>query len=191
MDAPADLIRQLLEELPVLAYETNGISPLGAAILNVNLECVRALLEHAPNLAYASDEGVLNSFLMATYNGFVPIAEEIFRVCPDAAYANDEKGQNALHLAVLHDQTDFVNYILRTPKLHRLINQPDFNGNLPLHLAAELCAPKFLRLLLNYKRHDYTAPNSGNKNAVDIISLKGMRGTKTLKWVQFLLIVLN
>jgi ankyrin repeat protein len=128
---------------------------------------------------------------MATCNGFLPIAEEIFRVCPDAAYANDEEGQNALHLAVLHDQTDFVDYILRTPKLHRLINQPDFNGNLPLHLAAKRCAPKLLRLLLNYKRHDITAPNSGNNNAVDIISLKGMKETQTLKWVQFSLIVLN
>jgi ankyrin repeat protein len=60
MDALADLIRKLLEELPVLAYETNGISPLGVAVLNANLECVRALLEHAPNLAYASDEGICN-----------------------------------------------------------------------------------------------------------------------------------
>jgi ankyrin repeat protein len=159
-----------------------GVASLGSAVRNGNLEIVKMLLEHDPDLVYIRTKGGSNAFSVAAHKGFVSIAQEIIRVCPDSAYATDITGANALHAAILNEHTDFVNYILATPKLHRLIHQADNDGDLPLHAAARSCNPKLLHSLLNYQRQDYTAFNINNFNAVDFVYGR-TNLFKTLKWV--------
>jgi hypothetical protein len=185
---PSDIIKQLLKGRPELAYRIakNGFAPLGSAVVCGNIEIVKIFLEHDPYLACIGkneDEHIGHPFLVAASCGLVSIAEEIIRVCPDSAYASTTGiGSNAAHIAISNDKLCFLDYIIRTPQLHRLINQADFDGDLPLHIAAGGCKPMFLRSLMNYKRQDYTAVNARNNNVVDITTRKPEL-TKTLKWV--------
>lgn len=176
----------LLKGRPRLAYHKNknGNAPLGSVACDGNVEIVKSLLEHDPNLAYIVNEKTGQTpFLLAAFKGFVPVAEEIVDACPDSAYITNKKyGTNALHQAIFFDRPNFVDYILRTPQLHRLINQADNNGDLPLHYAARDCKPEILRSLLSHKRQDYTAVNAKKLNAVDIVYGK-THLFKTLKWV--------
>jgi ankyrin repeat protein len=187
----SDIIKRLLKGRPEQAYRIDanfGHAPLGSAVTSGNVEIVKIFLEHDHNLAYIGSKETNNMghpFLVAACCGLVSVAKEIIRACPDSAYAStSDMGNNALHVAIYNDKPCFVDYILRTPQLHRLINQADFQGHLPLHGAAGCCNPMLLRSLLNYKRQDYTDVNAWNRNVVDITTSQ-TNLTKTLKWVWF------
>ncbi|KAJ3699634.1 hypothetical protein LUZ61_003339 [Rhynchospora tenuis] len=157
---------------PELAYHVaeDGRTPLVVAIFVNNPEIVKILLEHDPYLGYFKNEDTgFTPIHHAACHGSVSIAELIISACPDSAYTTTkEYSENALHLAIGHEKLELVDVILRTPQLHRLINQVDNRGDLPLHYAAETCNPEILRLLLSHNGQDYTAPNSKNANAVDV-----------------------
>ena len=72
----------------------------------------------------------------AARKGYANVIKEIIQHCPDAGELIDLFGQNALHAAVNGGQANVVKYILETRELEGLINQPDIDGNKPLHLAA-------------------------------------------------------
>ncbi|KAJ4745337.1 ankyrin repeat family protein [Rhynchospora pubera] len=179
-----DIIKKLLNGRPELAKSTadDGYTPLACAVSNNNLEIVKILLKHDPGLAYVKNRTGETPFHVAALNGFVPIAEEIISTCPDSAYITHEKySTNALHIAINNEQPKFVDFILKTPQLHRLINRDDKDGDLPLHYAARKCNSEILRSLLSYKGQDYTANNANNNNAVDeVMAMKKL--LKTLKW---------
>ncbi|KAJ3699635.1 hypothetical protein LUZ61_003340 [Rhynchospora tenuis] len=157
---------------PELAYHVaeDGHTPLVVAIFNNNTEMVKLLLEHDPYLAYFENEDTgFTPLHHAACQGSVPIAELIIAACPDSAYTTTKKySQNALHLAIRDEKLELVDVILNKPELHRLINQVDNRGNLPLHKAARMCNPEILRSLLSHHGQDYTAPNFKNANAVDV-----------------------
>jgi Domain of unknown function/Ankyrin repeats (3 copies) len=186
------IVMQLLKGRPQLAYckEENGDTPLQRAITYNNLDIVKIFLEHNPNLAYIKNGNTDETpFSMAAQLGSIPIIEEIMSTCPDSAYTPDKKGYNPLHLAVQIEQSDFIEYTLKMPQLHRLINQATNGGSLPLHHAADKCEPRLLRSLLSHQGQDYTAVNVNNSNAVNIV--KGQTALmKTLRWVsQFLFLL--
>ncbi|KAJ4756380.1 Ankyrin repeat family protein [Rhynchospora pubera] len=120
------IIKQLLKERRMLArHKSNdGHTPLACAVYNNNIDIVKILLEHDPMTAYLANEHTGTPFLVAAVKGFLPIAKEIISICPDSAYILNEKhGANALHEALYEDQQEFVDFILRTPQLHRLVNE--------------------------------------------------------------------
>ncbi|KAJ3686504.1 hypothetical protein LUZ61_015668 [Rhynchospora tenuis] len=178
------MVEQLLKARPELGnqVEETGFTPLAFAVLNNNIDIVKIFLEHDPNLAYIKCERQgFTPFLVAAEDGFVPIAKELISSCPDSAYITDEERSNALHRAVLKEQLVFVDFILRTPQLHRFVNQANIHGDLPLHHAAALCNPKILRSLLSHKGQDYTATSGRNFNALDYVVGKESL-MKTIKW---------
>ncbi|KAJ4732973.1 ankyrin repeat family protein [Rhynchospora pubera] len=179
-----DITKLLLKERPHLAHNASndGSMPLEFAVANNNLGIVKEFLKYVPHVAYLGNKKTgLTPFLVAAMNGFVPIAEEIIRACPDSAYTTSQSWENGLHQAIKHERQNFVEFILRTPQLHRLIYQVDKEGNLPIHSAAAACNPDILRSLLSHKEQDYSAPNGKGFHAVDhVISKKKL--WKTLKW---------
>ncbi|KAJ1694777.1 hypothetical protein LUZ63_011475 [Rhynchospora breviuscula] len=189
-----DIVKQLLQGRKDLAYQLarDGFTPLGCAVTNNNLEIVKTFLEHDPNLAYVKNGGTDETpFILAATKGYVPIAKEIISACPDSAYDTTKKfSANALHLAINHERRDFVEFTLQTPQLHRLINQVDKDGDLPLHYAARMCNPEILRLLLSHKGQDYNALNVDNHNGVDIVNARKSL-LKTLKWNESFTLVSN
>ncbi|KAJ1692480.1 hypothetical protein LUZ63_009178 [Rhynchospora breviuscula] len=181
----ADITELLLKKRPNLARRPakDGTRPLEFAVANNDLGIVKKLLEYVPDVAYLGNTVMGRTpFLVAAINGFVPIAEEIISACPDSAYTTSKKSsENGLHEAIKHERQNFVDFILRTPQLHRLINQVDNDGNLPIHSAAAECNPDILRSLLSHKEQDYSALNVKGFHAVDKIS--GQKKLwKTLKW---------
>ncbi|KAJ1696626.1 hypothetical protein LUZ63_005138 [Rhynchospora breviuscula] len=217
------IIKQLLGKRGHLAFHKSddGYTPLACAVYNNNIDIVKILLEHDPKTAYIANEHTGTPFQVAAVKGFVPIAKEIISICPDSAYILNEKhGANALHQALYEDQQEFVDFILSTPQLHRLVNeaqlgvkktdgdcynenvqgvqgdlgnqnvQREIDGDLPLHNAARECKPNILRSLLSYKGLDYTAVNNWNQNAVDL-ALEKWELFKTLKWKESFTLVSN
>ncbi|KAJ3686505.1 hypothetical protein LUZ61_015669 [Rhynchospora tenuis] len=181
----SDIVEQLLKARPEIGNQVAeyGFAPLACAVSNNNIDIVKIFLEHDPNLAYIKNGATGDTpFLVAAERGFVPVAKELVSACPDSAYiTNEESSANALHEAVNNEQLVFVDFILRTPQLHRLINQVDIDGDLALHYAARLCNPEILCSLLSHKGQDYTANSGRNINAVD--SVMGQDNLmKTIKW---------
>ncbi|KAF3645036.1 hypothetical protein FXO38_13117 [Capsicum annuum] len=62
----------------------------------------------------------------------------IIHIAAGAAMAEmlDSNGRNSLHEAILYSQANVVNYLLKPTKWDKLIENPDNNGNTPLHLLA-------------------------------------------------------
>ncbi|XP_078150835.1 protein ACCELERATED CELL DEATH 6-like [Carex rostrata] len=178
------IVKQLLEGQSQLAYhkDKNGSNPMLRAVLENKLMLVKIFLEYDPNLAYIKHEPTgYTPFMTAVEKGYLPIAKEIMSTCPDSVYTPDKDGFNALHEAIYCEKPHLVDYILRTTQLHRLINQAENNGELPLHVAARKCDPKILRSLLTHAGQDYTAVNVYNNHAVnEIYGEKKL--WKTLKW---------
>ena len=170
---------------PQLAYykDVDTTNPLQRAVLDNNLNLVKIFLQHDHNLAYIKHEAQENtSFIIAAQYGFVAIAEEILKTCPDSVYTANKHGFNALHEAIYHEQPDFIDYIIRSPLLRKLINQASNNGDLALHFAANKCDPKLLRSLIYYEGQDCTAINVLNQSALCLV-YKKTDSWKTLIWV--------
>lgn len=181
------IVKQMLKRRPQLAYRLDlelGGTPLYSAAGINNLEMVKIFLAYDPNLAYAKNEKTTGGtiFNVAAVHGSVSLAKVIIGICPDSAYIHNINGCNALHLAIQSEKLNFVEYILRTPQLHRLIHQTTKEGGSPLHSAAYMCEPRMISALLAHARHDYTATNSNFFNAVDIV-FDQMASVRTLKWV--------
>ncbi|XP_038987521.1 protein ACCELERATED CELL DEATH 6-like isoform X1 [Phoenix dactylifera] len=175
------IVETLLRERPELAKAQNdhGTIALVHAAVGNKLEMLRLHLRFDPSLAYIMNQQ-FSAFHYAARLGYVRIAEELIRHCPDSGFLVDRQGRNALHLAIIEGQVDFVKYILKTPALHGLLNQPDDDGSAPLHLAAETCNPEILRALLAYERVDRAALK-GRFSALDIF-FDRVEPAKTLKW---------
>jgi len=174
-----------LERRPQLAYQKDksGYTPFVRAVINNNLELVKIFLEFDDNFAYMKHPlKDATPFITAVQLGHQSIAQEIMNTCPDSVYISSTDGQNALHYAVEFEKPDIIDYIVRTPQLHRLINQADYIGELPLHNAASKCNPKILRSLLTHAEQDYTAFNFFGNNAVNRAHAQKALW-KTLKWV--------
>jgi ankyrin repeat protein len=166
-----------------------GNTPLCTAIEMRNLEMVRTFLQHNRNLAYiANEKDGYTPFLLAANLGYVEIATVIARYCPDSAYALTKSDEmNALHEAIQWEERAFVDFILANPWLHRLINQGDSLGDLPLHYAAHTCNAQLLRSLLsNRYGQDHTAVNANNVNAADVVYSKTDL-FETPKWVSLII----
>uniref|UniRef100_A0A6I9QLN9 Ankyrin repeat-containing protein At5g02620-like n=1 Tax=Elaeis guineensis var. tenera TaxID=51953 RepID=A0A6I9QLN9_ELAGV len=161
------------------AEDHHGTVAFIHAVVGNKLEMVQLFLKFDPSVAYLVNNGG-SAFHYAARLGHLRIAEELIRRCPDSAFVVDCDGRNALHVAIVEEQVDFVRYILKTPALHGLLNQPDRNKDTPLHLAAERCNPEILRAMWAHESVDRAAL-SGNRSALDTF-FREVEPAKTLKW---------
>lgn len=174
----------LLRERPELAKipDDKGNSSLNYAVGANNLEIVRLHLRFDPTLAYIKNIGVKSAFIAAAEYGHVRVAEELIRHCPDSGLVVDANGWNALHWAISNEQVDFVEYILKTPALRGLLNQPNNATETPLYLAVRLCSPEILRVMLANERVDRVA-KSGAWSSKGVFFFPVEEAAKALKWV--------
>ncbi|KAG1367971.1 ankyrin repeat-containing protein [Cocos nucifera] len=177
----SSIVETLLKKRPELAKAQNNFGTIALihAAQGNKLEMVQLHLSFDPSLAYITNK-TGSAFHYAAQLGYVRIAEELVRHCPDSGFVVDSNGRNALHVAILEEQVDFVKYILKTPALHGLLNQPDKNKDTPLHLAAERCNPEILRAMLANEGVDRAAL-SGSWSALDNFFYR-VEPAKTLKW---------
>ncbi|KAH0974069.1 hypothetical protein GBA52_015968 [Prunus armeniaca] len=146
-----------------------GWTPLHYAALRGNLEAIRLVIKEDSSACYILDIAGMSALHLAAYAGHIQVIEEFITRQPGTCDLYNEKGQTILHVAVLGGRKDVVNYILTTPKLARLINEADKDGNTAMHLAAIHKNIGIIRILVRNPMVDKTAINKEFLKAFDIL----------------------
>ncbi|WVZ53436.1 hypothetical protein U9M48_004379 [Paspalum notatum var. saurae] len=183
------IARRIMETRPQLAREENDSkrTPMQAAVLWGKIDLLRVLLEHDRSLGYVvSTDGypLLNS---AAFRGHIDVAQEILKYCPNAANCRPN-AWTCLHQAVWEEHTEFVEFVLRSPQLARLVNMRDSTGDTPLHLAVTKCNPKMVAALLLHRHTDVTVLNiKGDPASWELPK----DHAKTLNWNEVIMLMLK
>ncbi|KAL5972798.1 hypothetical protein ACLOJK_039604 [Asimina triloba] len=169
-NSSADMMRMLLQEKPQLGNQVDchGRTPLHYAASQGDHEMVAGLLESDVSTAYIPDKDSFFPIHMAACNSHVGIIRDLLRCCPDSGELVDARGWNVLHVAIDRKDLRVVKYVLQAPGLEDLINEPDNDGNTPLHLAVTNDRPQIVQILVADERVDLRATNSSGLTALDI-----------------------
>ncbi|XVE50531.1 hypothetical protein DITRI_Ditri01bG0169900 [Diplodiscus trichospermus] len=164
------IMQALLTAKPELIREVDyhGRTSLHYAASLRDLQTVKQLLDLDDTVAYVLDKHGKSPLHLAASNGHVTVVREIIRRCPDSAELLDLGGCNALHAAILKGKGNVIRYMLETTETEGLINQPDNDGNTPLHLATMGRKFWIVRYLIWDKRVDQRAKNKNGQTASDI-----------------------
>ncbi|RWR84856.1 protein ACCELERATED CELL DEATH 6 [Cinnamomum micranthum f. kanehirae] len=165
-----EIAKKLLQARQELIQQKDkcGNSPLHYAAALGDLEMVRILLRSDTSIAYLKDKDNRSPFHVAASNNHVHIMKELLLSCPDSGEVVDHKGWNGLHVAVERGNLEVVRFILYLNELEELINEPNCEGNTPLHLAIINRHFSILNLFIRDKRVDLNAMNHEGETAVDI-----------------------
>ncbi|XP_068323311.1 ankyrin repeat-containing protein At5g02620-like [Pyrus communis] len=156
-----------------------GWTPLHYAAFKGNLEAVQVLTQCDSSACYILDKSGMSALHVAAYAGHPKIMDDLIRCRPDTCDLLNAKGQTFLHSAVLGGQTNVIKYVLKTPKLERLINEADEDGNTPLHLAVTHKKWESRNILGGDDRVHKSAINKESSKAVDIAAdNSGKRGLR-------------
>ncbi|XXG72594.1 hypothetical protein AAC387_Pa07g1657 [Persea americana] len=108
-----------------------------------------ALVEANPSLVFIADnDGNLPLHIIVKDGLQFPMVKDILSSNACAAEILDRKGRNALHVAVMNGNLSMLKFLLEFPELKVLINEPDSDGNTPLHLAVKIHSFRMVRVLL-------------------------------------------
>ncbi|KAJ1685370.1 hypothetical protein LUZ63_016760 [Rhynchospora breviuscula] len=160
------------------------------AVMWNKLDVVKVLLEYDRSLGYlisSEKDNDVPLLISAAYRGNVEAAQEILNYCPDAPIHNRD-GWTMLHEAVNSGREEFVDYILKTPHLHKLINMRDKDGDTALHIAVGNCNPKMVRALLAHKAINLTFVNSNGILPEELL-VGNTERAKTLNWNEVLMMM--
>ncbi|KAK3000549.1 hypothetical protein RJ639_020570, partial [Escallonia herrerae] len=163
------IIEALLRAEPQLIQEADhqGRTSLHYAVHLGDNWTARRLLELDASTAYALDKDGQSSLHIAASKGHTKLMKEIIQHSPDSGELVDLIGRNALHVAILERKVSVIRFVLETKELEELINQADYDGNTPLHMATIGRKSWILRLLIGDGRADRRAKNKSGKTAFD------------------------
>ncbi|KAM3268568.1 hypothetical protein P3S67_031509 [Capsicum chacoense] len=109
-----------------------------AALLGLK-EVVSYMLGWKRSLAYlpaGSDNDWTTAIHIAAGGGKVDVLHALLNHCHDCWEMLDSNGRNALHIAIFCSRENVVSYLLKPTKWDKLVEDPDNDGNTPLHLLA-------------------------------------------------------
>ncbi|XP_031265475.1 protein ACCELERATED CELL DEATH 6-like [Pistacia vera] len=167
-----DCIGYLLEEEDILKLinqpEISGKTALHFATAARQTNIIRELLKESTSSAYLRDNNGRTPLLEAASSGNFDVLQEILLYCPDTMELCDPTGQNALHLAVLNNTTHNVREFLHLQEMKELVNEPDVEGDTPLHLAIKNENYKMVKKLMATECVDLRTKNNKGLTALDI-----------------------
>ncbi|KAF7040811.1 hypothetical protein CFC21_050686 [Triticum aestivum] len=140
------------------------------------------MVEHDSTLGHVTGEGGFPLLNAAAGRGRVAAARKLLEHCPDAPCLEPD-GSTCLHTAIWNDQPEFVEFVLRTPTLRRLVNVQDNNGLTALHYAVRKCNPRIVAALLSHVDIDATLLDKDGDSAIwELSGTNVMQTAKTLNW---------
>ncbi|XVF31062.1 hypothetical protein REPUB_Repub16aG0112900 [Reevesia pubescens] len=177
-------IKALLEkhQSAILKVDDNGWTPLHYAaflgksrILNLFLtyesDDEKPISSRPDSIGSIRDKEGMTVLHVAAKEGRVKILKILAKLCPDIWDMQDNKGRTALHLAVGNEEFKAVKYILKTKLSNGLINEQDFEGNTPMHIAATQGYQSIFELFKRDKRVDKAISNKKGLGVLDLIRL--------------------
>jgi len=146
-----------------------GRNALHYAACTGYLHGVEYLLQNCDTCNMERDKDGFFPLHLASAFGHIEVLKKLFENCPDPREIVDNKGRNILHIAAIMGRFNVVRYILQDKNdgLKDMINDKDYNGNTPLHLAASYFRPKVVQALTWDTRVDPHCLNNNNKTALD------------------------
>nr|TKS11513.1 hypothetical protein D5086_0000072460 [Populus alba] len=135
------------------------------------LSGARLLVSRCPVAAsQRNDEGNL-PIHVACQKGHLEVVRELLVFWLDPMDFLNEKGQNILQVAAESGQMKIVDEILKNRDLEALINEKDYDGNTPLHLAAMYGRPEIVQALVSDKRVDKTIVNNEKLKPSGVVAI--------------------
>lgn len=173
----------IMESRPGLArQETNKKnSPMKLAVIWDRIDLLRVMLKHDWSLGYVVSTDGSTLLQSAAYQGHVGVARMLIEHCPDAPYS-DAAGWTCLHEAVCNGRLEFVEFVLESPQLRKLVNMRDASGRTALHHAVQRCDPKIVAALLFHKEIDFNMLGNNSRTAIWELH-HAIDHAKTLNWV--------
>uniref|UniRef100_A0A0E0F4A7 PGG domain-containing protein n=1 Tax=Oryza meridionalis TaxID=40149 RepID=A0A0E0F4A7_9ORYZ len=170
------IAKELVEKRPELAreFDNQANTPMHLTAIWGKTEVLGALLQNDWSLGYAFGNNC------AAYRGYVSVARELLHHCPDAPYCY-ATGWTCLHQATSAGHLEFVEFILESPYLRKLVNMRDGIGNTALHYAVQRCNPRVVAALLSHGDTDITVLNNTGDDAVWEL-YRATNYAKTLNW---------
>ncbi|KAM3345519.1 ankyrin repeat-containing protein ITN1-like [Capsicum galapagoense] len=166
-----DCIRSLWRWNKPLCEEPDlwGWNSLHYAIKLGLADVVSDMLAWKKSLVYlpaGSENDWTTAIHIAASEGDVDMIIELLNHCPDFWDMLNRNNQNALHVAVLNNQHEVVHFLLDSDKCDSLVDEPDSDGNTPLHLLA--ASGNHVPELLNHPRAKKMPFNKQNQTPLDI-----------------------
>lgn len=167
-----EITRLLLEERPALSHKVDATesSPLHYAASIGDHKMIQLMLGYDASAAYLLDKDGLSPIHVAASMGYTDIITELIEHCADAGELTDKRGRNFLHIAIENKRLKVVEYVLENRDLSELLNEPDCDGNTPLHLATVGHNLEAVHLLLTDKRIETRSRNYMGFTPLDLAS---------------------
>ncbi|KAM3236609.1 protein ACCELERATED CELL DEATH 6 isoform X3 [Capsicum annuum] len=147
-------------------------------------DVVSDMLAWKKSLVYlpaGSENDWTTAILIAASEGDVNMIKKLLNHCPDCHDMLNSNSQNALHVSVLNNQDEVVRFLLDSDKCDSLVDEPDSDGNTPLHLLA--ASGNHVPELINHPRAKKMSFNKENQTPLDI-ALSCKATTKKEKLVE-------
>ncbi|XXG69257.1 hypothetical protein AAC387_Pa06g2174 [Persea americana] len=129
---------------------------------------LKLLLKANPSLAYVPNRNGDYPLFIAIRKDFQWAIDTILDHCPDSIELVNQKGQNALHLAVMEKNQSIISWPPRRLSFKKLINEPDNDGNTPMHLATRTDRHDIVESFIDEGTVDLTMSNKEGLTAMDI-----------------------
>ncbi|XP_060212428.1 protein ACCELERATED CELL DEATH 6-like [Lycium barbarum] len=116
-----------------------GWNPLHYAVKLGLTGVVSDILGWKNSLAYlraGSENDWTTAIHIAASEGYENVLSELLQHCPDCWEMLNSRGQNALHVAVMNEKANLLLELLKSQNWGSLVDEPDNDGNTPMHLLA-------------------------------------------------------
>ncbi|PHT82585.1 hypothetical protein T459_15600 [Capsicum annuum] len=166
-----DCIRSLWRWNKPLCEELDlwGWNSLHYAVKLGLIDVVSYMLRWKKSLVYlpaGSENDWTTAIHIAASEGDVNMINELLNHSPDCRDLLNSNNQNTLHVAVLNNQDEVVRFLLDSDKCDSLVDEPDSDGNTPLHLLA--ASGNHVPELINHPRAKKMSFNKENQTPLDI-----------------------
>ncbi|KAG1347862.1 putative Ankyrin repeat-containing protein ITN1 [Cocos nucifera] len=114
---------------------------------------------------------VLHPFMLQPVQAHLNIIAELVQHRPDCMELTNNQGRNFLHVAIMNKRLEVVKYVLGSAVFIDLLNEPDDEGNTPLHLGVISRSRKIIQILSSDGRVNTSIMNNKCHTPLDLASL--------------------